>query len=202
MARKVSLIVNGRKMFFSKEELSEIVEGHFNRIGEKTEYPVEGKWFRVYPKAINQQLFKEKREDSSQEETRQLILEAFEKVKTYPEKYGQAFETTMPVKDWVVKNMLELKELANTQYKGHMADWVQQALEWAQRINNGETWETICNQVDKSNWYRVIVWKNTCGRLVGGGERLTDIAPCVIDHHDVYSHTVLSYTVPLVVRYI
>ena len=29
-----------------------------------------------------------------------------------------------------------------------MADWVEQAFEWAQRISNGESWKTICNDAD------------------------------------------------------
>ena len=205
MVRKVSLIVNGRKMVFSKEELSTIVEKHLNSVEEtKTkivEIPAEEKWFRVYPRAINQELFQTKREDDSQEEARLLILEAFDKVKANPEKYGKTFETTIPKKTWVEKKVSELKELA-IEYGGHMADWVEQALEWAQRINNGESWEAICNQVDTSNWYRTIIWKNTCARLVGGAERLgAHIPASCIDRHDAYCFTKLVYTVPLVVRY-
>lgn len=54
------------------------------------------------------------------------------------------------------KNVVELKEEAKNQ-GGHMANWIEQALEWAQRIDNGESWETICNEPDKNKHYRMII---------------------------------------------
>lgn len=206
---KVTLLVNGRKMKFSKEELSTIVEKHFNTFEFKfeenvvkiSEAPIEGKWFKVNPKAINQRLFWEKREDTVQEETRQLILEAFSKIDKEPERYAKSFETMIPPKTWEEKNVIEFKELAE-KLGGHMADWVEQALEWAQRINNGETWEAVCNNPDTANWYRMIVWKNTCGRMVGGANQIAHnrIAASLVDHHDCYSFDKFINTVPLVAR--
>ena len=55
-----------------------------------------------------------------------------------------------------------------SQYGDHLADWVEQAMEWAQRIANGEKWETICNQADTIGCYRVIKGKDGRPKFVGG----------------------------------
>lgn len=131
--------------------------------------PAEGEWFEVTPEAINRKLFKKKRK-GKQEETRQLILEAFEEVKHNPDKYGKTFKTIIPEKNWKVMNIEKAQNLAK-QFKGHVADWVEQALEWAQRINNGETWEELCDKPDETKNYRMIIWKNNHIRMIGGSDK-------------------------------
>lgn len=161
--------------------------------------PTEDQWFKVNPQTINQSLFQKKRKDEKQEKTRQLILEAFAEVKRSPEKYGVNFKTMMPEKIWKSKTIEELEQLA-CKLGDHNADWVEQALEWAQRISNGESWEAICNNVDAANWYRLIVWKNGYGRLVGGSRNskynipASDIFCCDYD----FNRSV-GFTVPLIV---
>lgn len=197
---------DGQKKTFSEKELITIVEEHLQNQKSQTkkkttkfaQTPTEGKWFKVNPLTIDQNLFKEKREDSRQEATRQLILKAFEEIKKNS-KYERPFKTMMPEKTWSSKTVRELKELAS-QLGDHNADWVEQALEWAQRIANGETWEYICNKKDTANWYRLVVWKNGYAQLVGGSRKDYNNAPastvyCV--DYDV--NLVLSHTVPLVV---
>lgn len=211
---KITLQVNGREMTFSEDELTAILEKHFDaeevkqeekdaqatETQEQTEIevpqtPTEGKWFEVNPTEIDQSLFLEERADKDQERTRQLILEAFAKMKD-DSKYARSFKTLMPKKRWIEKYVYELKEIA-CNLGDHMADWVEQALEWAQRIANGETWEAVCNDPDIANWYRLVEWKNGYARHIGGANYPTSRVNSV----DYYPDLRLNYTVPLVVAY-
>ena len=200
---KVTLQVNGREMTFSEEELSSILEKYYKITKQDTiqiaQTPTEGKWFEVNPSAIDQNLFKEKRSDSKQEKTRLLILDAFEELKKHPER-NHAFRTFIPKKTWEgPKSIGELKKIAS-QLGNHMADWVEQALEWAQRIENGEAWKEICNKPDTANWYRLVVWKNGYARLVGGSRNVNFNYPsCAVHNYNYYDDVVISLTVPLVV---
>ena len=206
---KITLQIGGREMTFSESELVEILENHFTNQKEahkqkehKTmQKPTKGKCFEVNPKAINQNLFSEKRRDSMQEQTRQIILEAFTKLSEEPEKYGRPFKTMLPEKTWSSKTVKELKEIANN-LGDHMADWVEQTLEWAQRIANGDTWEAVCNEDDTENWYRLVIWKNGYTRIVGGARKVKDGIPTSDVYNDDYgSNDCLRHTVPLVVLY-
>ena len=192
--RKVEVTEDGSivNLFLLKSEVSTI---------EVAEKPTEGKWFDVNPLAIDQKLFKKKRGYSRQESTRKLILEAFTEMKNNPEKYGKPFQTMMPEKTWESKTVAELNELA-TCLGDCIADWVHQALEWAQRIANGESWKAICNEADTANWYRLVVWKNGYARLIGGSRKENFGIPAS-DVSDVFyfSSFRLYHTVPSVVRY-
>ncbi|MDE5830481.1 MAG: hypothetical protein K2H53_02070 [Clostridia bacterium] len=206
------LQINGREQSFSEEELIarlEELEELKNKetettkqiIGEVDKNPTEGEWFEVNPNFIEQSLFSKSREDSNQETTRKLILEAFEEVKNNPSKYSKGFKTMMLEKTWELKTVGELKKIVKE--KGyHIADWVEQALEWAQRLQNGESWEDICNKADIAKWFRLVVWKNGCIRLIGGShENYTEISATYINYgyyHDKYR---LTEAVPLVVSY-
>lgn len=172
--KKITLQVDGREMSFSEQELIAIVKEHLSTkttqqttTAKVAQKPTEDAWFEVKPQAINQKLFEKKKEDSIQEATRKLILEAFVKMKEKPEKYGRDFKTLMPKKTWDSKTVAQLKEMASN-LGDHNADWIEQALEWAQRISNGESWETICNDKDTANWHRLIVWKHGYNCIVGG----------------------------------
>ena len=213
---KITLQVSGREMTFSEEELVSILEGYFTTkeaqqkernmktaetrqqaTVEVAQTPTEGKCFEVNPMAIDQSLFSQPRNDSRQEWTRQIILEAFAEMKN-ASKYARPFKTMMPEKEWKVKTVSELKEMA-CHLGDHMADWVEQALEWAQRIANGETWKAVCNEPDTANWYRLVIWKSGYARLVGGSREDYD-NPASDVCIDVYSsNDLLNYTVPLVV---
>ena len=206
---KVSLLVGGVERNFTEEELIAILENHFGNAEKKStqqeantiQRPTEEIPFEVNPLEIDRNLFKQVRGDSKQELTRQLILEAFAKVDEYPKKYGKPFKTLMPKKTWTGKNVRELIELANN-LGDHDADWVEQALEWAQRISNGETWEDVCNNPDTANWYRMVKWKNGYYRLVGGSRLSISNYPASDVYNDFYhSDNEIYGTVPLVVLY-
>lgn len=185
---KIALQINGREMTFSEEELTAILEKHFSEEtaetaktkagvelakAEATELevvrvPTEGKCFEVNPMGIDRSLFQEKRSDRRQEQTRQYILEAFAEVDKHPEKYAKPFKTLIPEKTWDgYKTVRELKQYAK-ELGGHHGNKTEQALEWAQRLSNGETWEAICNDRDTAKWYRLVDWENGYARLVGG----------------------------------
>lgn len=205
---KITLPIHGRERTFSEKELIAILEKYFSNeateqatTAKVAQVPTEDQWFEVNPQTINQSLFKKKRKDERQERTRKLILEAFAEVKSSPEKYGRKFKTMMPKKTWTSKTVAELKQLA-CEFGNHNADWVEQALEWAQRICNGESWKAVCNNADTANWYRLIVWKNGYARLVGGSRNFNlDNPASDVDYDDYYSNDRINYTVPLVVLY-
>lgn len=160
--------------------------------------PTEDIPFEVNYKGIDQSLFEKARSDREQEKTRQIILEAFAEVDKYPEKYASPFDTLMPKKT-KINNIKEMKMDAY-HLGGHVADWVEQALEWAQRISNGESWEFLCNYTDSASWFRVISWKDDLYRLVGGSSRVASYNPAsaVKDYPRYISCDAPMSAVPLV----
>ena len=162
--------------------------------------PTEGKLFEVNPLEIYQSKFEKPMSNRQQEWTWYIIQEAFAEVDKHPEKYASAFYTLIPEKKWNgCKTVAELKAYAND-LGGQMADWVEQALEWAQRLFNGESWEAICNDADTANWYRMIVWKNGYAKRVGGSRRNSNGNPASdVSSYGYYSRNRACSTVPLVV---
>lgn len=159
----------------------------------------ESKLFEINPLLMNRRDFEKPLRDQRQEWTRKIILEAFAEVDKYPEKYAFPFYTLIPEKAWTgYKTVSELIEYAK-RYGGRMANWVQQSLEWAQRISNGESWKAICNNADTANWYRIITWKNGCPRMVGGSRISGDIFPASYAFRYLYyPDHIVSNAVPLV----
>ena len=195
---------DGRKETFDRVESFNVTEEKFANeeclVYEVVQSPIEGKLFEVNPLEIDRKIFGKQMEDQRQERTRQTILEAFVEVDKYPEKYASPFYTLMPKKKWKgFKTVAELNEYANG-LGGLMADWVEQALEWAQRISNGESWGAICNAPDTANSYRMIVWKNGYARLVGGSRECYDTdSACTVNGMGFVSLNGKSNGVPLVV---
>ena len=202
---KETLLVDGREL--PLEEVKAIVREHFSKkeVTEQQETtiqrPVEGVPFPVNPQGINRNFFKQKRQDRRQEETRKLILEAFAQLDKNLKKYGKSFKTLIPRKTWEGKTVGELRDLS-TNLGDHMADWVEQALEWAQRIVNGETWEVVCNDVDTASWFRLINWKNGYAKVIGGSRGGGNYRPpSDIDDDYFFSNSMIYHTVPLIVLY-
>ncbi len=205
---QVILLVHGREKVISEQELISILEKYFpEETSEKLktetfmQAPKENEWFDVNPLGISKELFQEKRKDEKQEKTRQLILEAFEKLEKNPQMYGRKFKTIIPEKTWQSKTIIDLHKLCS-KIGDRMADWVEQALEWAQRISNGETWEAICNTRDTAKYHRAILYKDGCVHLVGGSliQNCCEAAT-FIDGCGYYQSYALYGTVPLVVLY-
>lgn len=208
----MKVIVHGKEMQFSDKELTSIVEEHFERRLLQTEFtalvtatPTEGNWFIVRPMMIDQSLFAEQREDKNQETTRQRILKAFEEVEKNPQKYAKPFKTLYPSRPWdrtKGKTPQELENLAKEIGDGE-AEETEQALQWAQQIYNGESWESICNLPDSARSYRIVKTKYPgLHNLVGGSTdaepRTKTSATNVLEEQFTYYENV-GCTVPLIV---
>lgn len=159
----ITLQVNGRERNFSEEELIAILEEYYSA---KVEKPTEGKWFKVNPKSINRALFDNKRSDREQERVRKLILEAFAEVDRNL-KYQEPFEILVPVRTKGFYFEKDVKDFA-IKIGDSQTNWIEQALEWAQRISNGESWQSLCNVPDYNQWFRLIIGKNNKSWFVGG----------------------------------
>lgn len=169
-----------------------------NRADEKRS--TKGSTFKVTPLEIDQTLFKKKRKDPQQEELRQLILEAFRQMKR-DSKYARPFKIMIPEKTWKSKSVPELEELAN-KLGDHLTDWVEQAFEWAQKISNGESWESICNELDTAKWVRCVKWKAWI-KFVGGSSELPLKRPAFFIRNlsSKVTYENCDYAVPSVVIY-
>ena len=128
----------------------------------------------------------------------QLIQKAFVEVKKDLRRYAKPFEIVTPAELEPVYTEEKMVALAK-QYGDHLADWVEQALEWAQRIANGED---IFIKSDNSKWFRAISWQDGHVCLVGGSEEFNN-HDCASTIHDfnVNSFCQLHNSVPAVVRY-
>lgn len=195
---KVTLSIHGREKTFSEQELIAILETYYFNVAE---VPTEGKWFEVNPRAIDSSLFLRKREDKMQEETRELILKALDKVKVNPEKYGKKFRTFIPKKTWEIQTLAQNIRLAR-ELGDDIADEIVQALEWAQRICNGESWEDVCNNKDTANYPRVIKFFSAHALIGGfGGDCNSTYSATHVSYWPIDYNESMYDVVPLVVRY-
>ena len=122
-------------------------------------------------------------------------------VKSNPKIYGKKFKTMMPIKNWEQKTAEELEQLA-CKLGDRCANWVEQALEWAQRICNGESWEDICNNVDTAAYYRLVAWKDNWGRIIGGSRAFdVKLSSSHVFLHFVFPDEEFDDVVPLIVSY-
>lgn len=199
---KWTLPINGREMTFTKQELIAILEKNFSQEANKqtnTEkkwsISSEGKRFKVDLLSIDRSIFKKKRPNRPQEMTRQFILEAFEQVDKYPERYASQFEILIPKKNWTgSKAVVEIEQYAK-EFGGQVTDVVEQALEWAQRISNGESWDVICN----TNDFKLIACRKGYARISEGSNEILNFIPILKTKTEVYGGREVFYnTVPVV----
>ena len=161
-----------------KEDASDVAEPPDSITSEEChesdvkETPTAGRPFEVNPLGIDRSKFEKPRTDGEQEKTRQRILKAFIEVDKNPGKYAAKFYTLFPKekKEGYI-TITELKKHAK-ELGGPMVDRIEQDLELAQRIDNGETWEKVCNDPDTAEWHRGIIWniENGYVRIVGGAQ--------------------------------
>lgn len=201
---KITLKIYGKEMFFTRSELERIVEDYFtiktNANQENRSY-IEGKWFFVDPMSIDRNLFSQERDSVNQEKTRKYILEAFEELDKHPEKYGRGFKTRVLSKEIGIKCSIYLMRDFIIPFGDHIANWVEQCLEWAQRISNGETWQSLCNDFDKSSHFRLVMWKEGYASIGGSKDN---------NYYEPATHVWIlpkmnydyRYLAPLVVKYL
>lgn len=131
----------------------------------------EDSWFYVYPTKIEINFF-EKDLEGFGNPARLLILEALKEVRKHPHKYCRTFKVKIP-KDLIPfnnKKYFEIEKILN-ESEEFIVDWVQLALVWAQRIQNGETWEVLYNKnslFSVSKYPKFIIWKEEKIAIVGG----------------------------------
>lgn len=175
MKDNIVLQIGGKEMTFSEEELAKMVEYYIaNAISssDKSDVitsPIEGKWFMVNPMTINRKLFEEEREDSLQERLRKLILQIFKSVDEKPNICAHPFEILIPSEKqlpslmWAetekktIREFSQLLKSYNSSYS--WANTTDQFLAWAQQIQNGATWEDLCNNPDTITRHRLITDK-------------------------------------------
>lgn len=117
-----------------------------------------GECFRVEPKKINWKLFEKERKDPQQEALRKLIKEAQGKLEANPERYGRRFETQYEYFGQVKEYSATLtSKLIKREKLKDIAEISEQAFEIAQKISNGETWESFCNAPDPYEYPRLII---------------------------------------------
>ncbi len=163
--------------------------------------PKEGKWFRVEPKTIKRRLFVNPRENVFEERARKLIVEALKEMDANPKRYKRIFKTTFPVRKWEFCKAKHLKTMAKLK-GGHLGNWVEQALEWAQRISNGESWETLCIAPDTSRNFRIIEWEKRVVRLIGGSQDAEEFsAPTDYEGGECDETEKIKYATPFIVMY-
>ena len=185
MKDNIVLHIGGKEMTFSEKELAMAVEYYFAKeYGTSPESdipgyrrpmlipasPIEGKWFMVNPMCIDRKLFEEKREDRIQECLRKLILQTFKAVDEKPKIYRYPFSTLIPKKEelpsvmWADTEKRTIHEfehlLKNYNSSYSWANIMEQSLEWAQCIQNGETWEDLCNNPDTVTRHRLVIDRN------------------------------------------
>ncbi len=201
---KLIVTLDGREESFTETELIGILRDYVGQETDKiSEKPIEGEWFDVNPTEIDQSLFYEERRDTRQEGTRIIILEALAELNDNPSKYGRPFQVMNPENTWYPQRKLiqELEEMA-FDIGDHMENWVEKGLEWAQRIANGESWKSVCNDPDTARWYRLINWKNGSIRIIGGATRKHSNASATsIRYYDYKNVRKNNSMVPSVVRY-
>ena len=190
---EITVQVKGREVTLSEKELISILEEHFKILNVE-------KGVEVNPILIDESIFEigEKEHYSHKEYIMQVIQKAFTEMKKDLRRYARPFEIVTPAELESVYTEEKMIALAK-KYGDHIADWVEQALEWAQRIANGED---IFNKSDDSKWFRAISWQDGHVCLVGGAEELNehDSATSIHDFN-VNSSYQLHYAVPAVVRY-
>jgi hypothetical protein len=178
--RSNTVVKNVAAFYVSEDEEPDIQRYRYLLTKTPTE---EHKLFEVDLNGIDFTLFQDKREDPKQEEARKLILEAKEEFEQQPRLHPNTKFYTMRLRETWYKN--EIKHVGNLdkiakQLGGYVGDWAEQALEWAQRISNGENWNTICNYSDNATTYRVVRWKDGNLRVVGGNSKT--MVPCPPSH--------------------
>lgn len=209
IVENITLKLYGREMSFSKEELTAILEKHYSKTEivkgvrrRLSKIPAEGVYFSVNPHLMDLRFFENLSfENTLQEWTRKRIVKALKKVQENPKKYAKPFKIKWLKKDWDVKTLKELKEMVAKE-GDHPTDSVEQALELAQRILNGETWEEVCNQPDTAEHYRLIEDEDGIWIVVGGStEADHNSPPAGMDYTVSDDDDRLQYTTPSVVCY-
>ena len=178
---KVTMIVNGQEITYANVQDIKIIEETDKKADGNTtlleDHPlIQGDWFYVCPKQIDRKLF-EKELEGRGNPARRLILEAFEELEKNPSQYARDFKVRIP-KSPTSFHEKRYNEIARTLKESdeHIANWVELALMWAQRIHNGEPWEVLHNYMfTVSKYPRFIIWKDGFVANAGGSLKISSV---------------------------
>lgn len=105
---------------------------------------------------------------------KKVVLYALKLAQVMPAKYGNRFYTYIPYleelefDDFKFEVVSQLVEFGS-KIGDHCADWIEQGLEWAQRIQNGEDFVSLCEIQDAIEYSRIVVFDDDMLWNVGGG---------------------------------
>lgn len=136
-----------------------------------------GTCFKVDLSTIDISLFQKIRADTTEEELRLLILEAYTEAQKEPEKYATPFFILLPCEDWYATrnrsryshhaNISDIKDFAK-KIDGSISNWIDIYLGFAQEIShNSNAWSYLCKQIDYLP-EKFMLWKNGSYRMIGG----------------------------------
>lgn len=150
----INLIINGREKTFDEKKLIDIFKEHDLTKIKMPKDALGVEIHEVIPEDINRKLFEEKRIDEVEESARNFILYALKNFDRKPEKYGKPFKTIVFMSPFEEMTLMNVEEFAK-KHGNSFATTVELGLEWAYRITMGETWESVCKEVDRG-WYKLV----------------------------------------------
>ena len=153
----------------------------------------------VIPDSIKQWNLYKNKGSKEEEWVKRVVSEAFVEVNNNPQKYAKPFEIMIPCKEKSKSTIEEWKYFAEN-VGGHIADWVELALSWAQMVDNGVSWDAICKVPDTEYYHRLVIWKDGRVRRIGGSTYChdTNTVSCICNNG--YSPDDTTFAVPYIVR--
>lgn len=171
----ITLFSRGREVKLSEEELDKLLD-RFLKEKEREAIPIV-RTSTVVPYSIDRRIFTEPRKNYEQDIVRHKILWALDEVEKNPEKYSRPFQILIPKSfDWEtvarIKSISEMEAFAK-KIGGHLTEDVEQCLEWAQRIDNGDTdhWWKICQDPERAEDKKLVKWGK--GYVLVGGSGMS-----------------------------
>lgn len=181
---KINLMVDGREVVLDKKVVENILKEHYDEDIIKIKMPKNARGvecYKVIPRDIDRTLFEEKRKNKVEEEARKIILDAiYNYLDTYPEKYAKPFETIVFMGKFEEITLIDVEKFAK-EHGDCLATMVDLALEWAYRITMGESWESVCNDIERG-FYKLVQYEFRYFFLFKGSEKKGTI--CTIGWSD------------------
>ena len=195
----INLIINGREKTFDEKELVDILKKHYDEDVIRIKMPKEAigvEIHEVIPEDINRKLFEEKRIDEVEESARNFILYALENLDRKPSKYGKPFKTIIYMSKFENMTLGDVCDFTK-KYGDYLANTIDQGLEWAYRITMGETWESVCKDVNRG-WYKMVQHENRYFFMYQGAEKKSTIDTVAWSDDDYRRHVIKEEFKPVI----
>lgn len=200
---KIDLMINGQEVVFERERLEDILNEYYDKdvIIFKIPKGVSGVEFHeVIPADINKKLFEEKRINKAEETGRKIMLDAIENyLEMFPEKYIKPFKTITVMHGF--ENMTIDKIYGMTkEYGGSLSNLTDLGLEWAYRISVGETWESVCADIDRG-FYKLVQYEARYFFLFNGTEKKGTVDTFAWSNDDYIINKIAKKITPVIKVY-